>query len=257
MNMLVIENVSRTFANGETGFKNINLTVKKGEIIGILGTSGCGKSTLLRVLSGLDDGYTGTVKIDGNIVRSVHEKIGIIFQEPRLLPWLNVIDNVAFGLKSHDQKKEKAKEYISSVGLAGFENHYPKDLSGGMAQRVAIARALITAPEILLLDEPFSALDAFTKMQLQDLLLSIWEKYQSTMLLVTHDVDEALYLCDRIIILRGQPGEIHHILKIEQKRPRARGDADLGRLKEKIINLLDLSHNNVQPTSSIKEVQKV
>jgi sulfonate transport system ATP-binding protein len=249
MNMLVIENVSRTFANGETGFKNINLTVKKGEIIGILGTSGCGKSTLLRVLSGLDDGYTGTVKIDGNIVRSVHEKIGIIFQEPRLLPWLNVIDNVAFGLKSHDQKKEKAKEYISSVGLAGFENHYPKDLSGGMAQRVAIARALITAPEILLLDEPFSALDAFTKMQLQDLLLSIWEKYQSTMLLVTHDVDEALYLCDRIIILRGQPGEIHHILKIEQKRPRARGDADLGRLKEKIINLLDLSHNKVQPTS--------
>jgi sulfonate transport system ATP-binding protein len=248
MNMLVIENVSRTFANGETGFKNINLTVKKGEIIGILGTSGCGKSTLLRVLSGLDDGYTGTVKIDGNIVRSVHEKIGIIFQEPRLLPWLNVIDNVAFGLKSHDQKKEKAKEYISSVGLAGFENHYPKDLSGGMAQRVAIARALITAPEILLLDEPFSALDAFTKMQLQDLLLSIWEKYQSTMLLVTHDVDEALYLCDRIIILRGQPGEIHHILKIEQKRPRARGDADLGRLKEKIINLLDLSHNKVQPT---------
>jgi sulfonate transport system ATP-binding protein len=248
MNMLVIENVSRTFANGETGFKNINLTVKKGEIIGILGTSGCGKSTLLRVLSGLDDGYTGTVKIDGNIVRSVPEKIGIIFQEPRLLPWLNVIDNVAFGLKSHDQKKEKAKEYISSVGLAGFENHYPKDLSGGMAQRVAIARALITAPEILLLDEPFSALDAFTKMQLQDLLLSIWEKYQSTMLLVTHDVDEALYLCDRIIILRGQPGEIHHILKIEQKRPRARGDADLGRLKEKIINLLDLSHNKVQPT---------
>ncbi|EIJ82155.1 ABC transporter-like protein [Bacillus methanolicus PB1] len=242
--MLAIENVSRTFANGETGLKNINLTVQKGEIIGILGTSGCGKSTLLRVLSGLDEGYAGTVKIDGDIVRSVHEKIGIIFQEPRLLPWLNVIDNVAFGLKNNDQKMEIAKKYISLVGLAGFENHYPKDLSGGMAQRVAIARALVTAPEILLLDEPFSALDAFTKMQLQDLLLSIWEQYQSTMLLVTHDVDEALYLCDRIIILRGQPGEICDMLTIEQKRPRARGDAYLGQLKEKIINLLDLSTNS-------------
>lgn len=242
--MLAIENVSRTFANGETGFKNINLTVQKGEIIGILGTSGCGKSTLLRVLSGLDEGYAGTVKIYGNIVRSVHEKIGIIFQEPRLLPWLNVIDNVAFGLNNNEQKIEIAKKYISLVGLAGFENHYPKDLSGGMAQRVAIARALVTAPEILLLDEPFSALDAFTKMQLQDLLLSIWEQYQSTMLLVTHDVDEALYLCDRIIILRGQPGEIFDMLTIEQKRPRTRGDAYLGQLKEKIINLLDLSTNS-------------
>ncbi|MBU8880131.1 ABC transporter ATP-binding protein [Bacillus sp. FJAT-29790] len=239
--MLAIENVSRTFTNGETGFKNINLSVNKGEIIGILGTSGCGKSTLLRVLSGLDEEYRGTVRIGGEAVRSVHEKIGMIFQEHRLLPWLKVIENVAFGLNNSLQKNEKASKYLDSVGLKGFENHYPKDLSGGMAQRVAIARVLVTAPEILLLDEPFSALDAFTKMQLQDLLLSIWQQYQSTILLVTHDIDEALYLCDRIIILRGQPGEVYSEIAIDQPKPRARGDAYLGQLKEKIIHLLDLS----------------
>lgn len=239
--MLTIENVTRTFSNGSTGFNNINLAVEKGEVIGILGTSGCGKSTLLRVLSGLDANYAGTVSIDGTAIDSVHEKIGMIFQEPRLLPWLTVLDNVSFGLKQVQNKKEKALEYLESVGLKGFENHYPKDLSGGMAQRTAIARALVTAPEILLLDEPFSALDAFTKMQLQDLLLSIWQRYNSTILLVTHDIDEALYLCDRIIILRGRPGEIHAEIEIAQPKPRSRGDAELAKKKDEIIKLLDLS----------------
>ncbi|MDQ0273644.1 ABC transporter ATP-binding protein [Cytobacillus purgationiresistens] len=242
--MLAIENVSRTFSNGETGFKNLNLSVKKGEVIGILGTSGCGKSTLLRVLSGLDEHYDGQVKIDGESVTAVHEKIGMIFQEPRLLPWLKVRENIPFGLKSDEHKTEKALKYIESVGLNGFENHYPKDLSGGMAQRVAIARALVTAPEILLLDEPFSALDAFTKMQLQDLLLAIWQQYHSTILLVTHDIDEALYLCDRILILRGQPGEIYEELTIPKLKPRGRGDAELAKMKDQIIKLLDLSQIN-------------
>lgn len=239
--MLAIENVTRTFSNGETGFKNINLSIQKGDIIGILGTSGCGKSTLLRVLSGLDTDYKGSVQIDGEAVRSVNEKTGMIFQEPRLLPWLKVIDNISFGLKNDSQKHEKANKYLESVGLKGFGGHYPKDLSGGMAQRVAIARALVNAPEILLLDEPFSALDAFTKMQLQDLLLSIWKQYESTILLVTHDIDEALYLCDRIIILRGQPGEVYSEIAIDLPKPRARGDVHLGQLKDKIIHLLDLS----------------
>lgn len=235
--MLAVKNVSRTFSNGATGFKNVNFETKKGEIIGVLGTSGCGKSTLLRVLSGLDADYTGTVKISGDTIKSVHEKVGVIFQESRLMPWLTVKENISFGLRD-SQKDEKAQEYIKLVGLQGFENHYPKDISGGMAQRVSIARALITAPEVLLLDEPFSALDAFTKMQLQDLLLTIWNEYKSTMLLVTHDIDEALYLCDRIIILKGQPGEIYETIQINAQRPRSRGDVKLAQLKAEILALL-------------------
>lgn len=238
--MLAIENVTRTFEN-EAGFKNIHLTVNKGEIIGILGTSGCGKSTLLRVLSGLDQGYKGTIKINNEAINSVHEKIGMVFQEPRLMPWLTVIENVGFGLKDPSERKKKSQQFIEFVGLSGFENQYPKDLSGGMAQRVAIARALVSAPEILLLDEPFSALDAFTKMKLQDLLLSIWNEYKSTFILVTHDIDEALYLCDRILILRGQPGIVHEELKIDVPRPRARGDIKLAQLKDEVLHLLDLS----------------
>lgn len=240
--MLAIENVTRTFDNG-AGFKNIDLTVNEGEIIGILGTSGCGKSTLLRVLSGLDQGYKGTIKINDEVITSVHEKIGMVFQEARLMPWLTVIENVGFGLKvkNRSEQREKAQQLIQSVGLTGFENQYPKDLSGGMAQRVAIARALVSAPEILLLDEPFSALDAFTKMKLQDLLLSIWNEYKSTFVLVTHDIDEALYLCDRILILRGQPGIVYEELRIEIPRPRARGDLLLAQLKDKVLSLLDLS----------------
>lgn len=236
--MLAVQNVSRTFSNGTTGFKNVNFETKKGEIIGVLGTSGCGKSTLLRVLSGLDSDYTGTVKISGDKINSVHEKVGVIFQESRLMPWLTVLENISFGLRKDNQKIEKAQEYIRLVGLQGFENHYPKDISGGMAQRVSIARALITAPEVLLLDEPFSALDAFTKMQLQDLLLTIWEKYKSTMILVTHDIDEALYLCDRIIVLKGQPGEIYQTIQIKEPKPRSRGDVGLAQRKAEILTLL-------------------
>ncbi len=236
--MLAVQNVSRTFSNGTTGFKNINLETKQGEIVGVLGTSGCGKSTLLRVLSGLDSDYTGTVKISGDIIKSVHEKVGVIFQESRLMPWLTVLENISFGLKNDSKKSEKAQEYVKLVGLQGFENHYPKDISGGMAQRVSIARALITAPQVLLLDEPFSALDAFTKMQLQDLLLTIWEKYKSTMLVVTHDIDEALYLCDRIVILKGQPGEIYQTIQIDDPKPRSRGDIKLAQLKAEILSLL-------------------
>ncbi|MEH7224059.1 ABC transporter ATP-binding protein [Bacillus sp. JJ1566] len=236
--MLAVQNVSRTFSNGKTGFKNISLETKQGEIIGVLGTSGCGKSTLLRVLAGLDSDYSGTVKISGDTIKSVHEKVGVIFQESRLMPWLNVIENISFGLKNDREKNEKAREYIKLVGLQGFENHYPKDISGGMAQRVSIARALITAPEVLLLDEPFSALDAFTKMQLQDLLLTIWDTYKSTMVLVTHDIDEALYLCDRIVVLKGQPGEIYQTIQVEEPKPRSRGDVKLAQLKAEILALL-------------------
>ncbi|WP_027956863.1 ABC transporter ATP-binding protein [Halobacillus kuroshimensis] len=235
--MLTVKKVSRTFQSGATGFENIDLQVKRGEVVGVLGTSGCGKSTLLRVLSGLDPEYEGSIQTKSE---NRGNAFGMMFQEPRLMPWLDVLDNVTFGF-SKPSKKEAALELIETVGLKGFEHHYPKDLSGGMAQRAAIARSLLSQPDILLLDEPFSALDAFTKMQLQDLLLSIWEKHHTTTLLVTHDIDEALYLCDRIVIMRGQPGQIESELFIQRPKPRKRGDAVLGELKEQILKELDFT----------------
>ncbi|HEY4552643.1 MAG TPA: ABC transporter ATP-binding protein [Bacillaceae bacterium] len=233
--MLAVQHMSRTFNEGKAGFRNISFNIRQAEIIGILGTSGCGKSTLLRVLSGLDPHYQGQFSSEST------RNIGMMFQEPRLMPWLSVMDNVCFGSK-HSNQKHLAKELLKLVGLNGYEGYYPKDLSGGMAQRTAIARSLITEPEVLLLDEPFSALDAFTKMQLQDVLLDIWERRRTTMVLVTHDIDEALYLCDRIFILRGQPGELYEEIQINEQKPRSRGDASLAVKKDEILGLLDLNN---------------
>ncbi|MDQ0484352.1 ABC transporter ATP-binding protein [Guptibacillus hwajinpoensis] len=238
---LQVRNVSKEFENRKA-IENISFSTERGEIIGILGTSGCGKSTLLRSVSGLDTSYSGDVLLDGQVCRHVDERLGFIFQQPRLMPWLSVIENVSFGLNGRkDEKQKNAARYLDLVGLKGNESDYPKQLSGGMAQRVAIARALVTSPEYLLLDEPFSALDAFTKMKLQDLLLEIWEAYQTTILLVTHDVEEALYLCDRLIILKGQPGTIDEELLIDEPRPRSRGSAKLAAYKEHILNRLELT----------------
>lgn len=239
--LLKVNNVSRTF-NEVRAFHDLSFSCTDGEVIGVLGTSGCGKSTLLRTIAGLDKGYEGSIQIAGQESREANTSIGVMFQEPRLMPWLPVIDNVTFGLKGNEQeKKDKALEMIELVGLKTKENLYPRELSGGMAQRVAIARSLVTSPKILLLDEPLSALDAFTKMQLQDLLLDIWEKRKTTMLLVTHDIDEALYLCDRLLVLRGQPGELHSVVTVDSERPRSRGDVNLAQQKEEILEILDLS----------------
>lgn len=233
--MLAVQNITRTFNEGKAGFNPLTFSIQEGEIIGILGTSGCGKSTLLRVLSGLDKQYEGEISVD-------QEKVGMMFQEPRLMPWLTVEENVGFGTKD-EEKRKFIQSFIDLVGLTGFEKHYPKDLSGGMAQRVAIARSLVTNPEILLLDEPFSAVDAFTKMQLQELLLSIWNQHHTTMLLVTHDIDEALYLCDRIFILRGQPGELYAEINIDEAKPRTRSSHRLAEKKEEILKLLNLNNH--------------
>jgi ABC-type nitrate/sulfonate/bicarbonate transport system ATPase subunit len=243
---LELRNVSRNF-DGKSVVNSISFSARPGEIIGLLGTSGCGKSTLLRAISGLDSGYEGEIALNGNTTKKIHDTVGFIFQEPRLFPWLTVLNNVTFGLKGDKKEKvARATKYLENVGLAGCGELYPRQLSGGMAQRVAIARALVTSPEILLLDEPFSALDAFTKMQLQDLLLDVWKTYQTTIVLVTHDIDEAAYLCDRIIILRGQPGEMAKEVEITETRPRGRGSKQLTAYKADILNSLDLNKSGVQ-----------
>lgn len=246
--MLRIENVSKRFTNGFIALDDLNLTVDQGEIVSLVGTSGCGKSTLLRIISGLEYPTVGEVFIDDELINSPHPKIGLIFQEPRLMPWLSVRENVEFGLDTLPnvkfnrlEKRDLVDRILERVSLTEFANTLPRQLSGGMAQRVAIARALITKPSILLLDEPFSALDAFIRMKLQDHLLSIWDYDRPTLILVTHDIEEALVLSDRVIVLRGNPGHIHQEFTIDLPRPRKRTDQVFQQWKESILATLDLS----------------
>jgi sulfonate transport system ATP-binding protein len=239
--MLRVENVYKQFDNGFLALDAINLEVHPGEIVSLVGTSGCGKSTLLRIILGLDFPSEGDVWIDNEPIAAPHPEIGMIFQEPRLMPWLTVKDNVRFGLEQAADSAAAIATTLTKVGLADFADALPRQLSGGMAQRVAIARALITQPSILLLDEPFSALDAFTRTKLQDHLLHIWKYDCPTMLLVTHDIEEALVLSDRIIVMRSNPGRIHREFVLDLPRPRKRTDTNLQQWKERLLNELDLS----------------
>ena len=241
--MLLIEELHKRFSNGFIGLGAIDLTVNRSEIISLIGTSGCGKSTILRIIAGLSFPSSGTVRIDDQIITKPHPEISIIFQESRLMPWLTVWENIQFGLQHlpKTQRNLLTGEIIEKVGLTQFAKALPKELSGGMAQRVAIARALVTNPSILLLDEPFSALDAFTRLSLQDHLLQIWEYDRPTMILVTHDVEEALMLSDRVIVMRGNPGRIHQEFAIDLPRPRRRTDSHLQYWKEQLLEALDLS----------------
>lgn len=238
-----IENVTKQFENGYVALAGVSLQVNVGEIVSLVGTSGCGKSTLLRLVAGLDSPTSGRVAIANKTVNSPHPDVGIIFQEPRLMPWLTVRQNVEFGLEriSPVEKTRLANSTLERVGLAQFAQALPRQLSGGMAQRVAIARALVTNPSILLLDEPFSALDAFTRIKLQEHLLQIWADDRPTMLLVTHDVEEAVVLSDRIIVMRGNPGQVYQEYTLDLPRPRKRTDLNFQRWKEQLLNALDLS----------------
>jgi sulfonate transport system ATP-binding protein len=240
--MLEVSGVSKRFDNGHLALDEVDLTVTEGEILGIVGTSGCGKSTLLRVVSGLEEPSAGEVRIDGAAVRGPRREVGIVFQEPRLMPWLNVARNVEFGLNGlgRAEKASLSAAALRKVGLARSADALPRELSGGMAQRVAIARALVGKLSILLLDEPFSALDALTRMKLQDHLLEIWRYDRPTMVFVTHDIDEALVLADRIVVMRGNPGRIHAELVVALPRPRRRLDLAFQTLKEKILEELNL-----------------
>lgn len=241
--MLSIENVHKQFNNGFIALEAIDLQVYPGEIVSLVGTSGCGKSTLLRVIAGLTAPTMGEVLIDGDRITAPHPKVGLIFQEARLMPWLSVAENVQFGLGgfSPQQKERRSHQILEKVHLAGFANALPRQLSGGMAQRVAIARALVTQPDILLLDEPFSALDSFTRSQLQDHLLEIWADDRPTLILVTHDIEEALVLSDRIVVMHPHPGRVYREVQLDLPRPRSRSSAEFQHWKEMLIQDLDLS----------------
>lgn len=238
-NSLVINHLNKKFDVDKKQveiLKDINLTIKKGEFITIVGHSGCGKSTLLKIIAGLVGYSEGEIIRNGKPVTGPDTDCGMVFQEHRLLPWLKIKDNIGFGLDKSDKHKwnETIQKYIKLVKLQGFENAYPSQLSGGMSQRAAIARGLVTNPDILLLDEPFGALDALTRVQMQKEILRIWEEQQTTMIMVTHDIDEAIYLGNRIIVMSARPGEIKEIITVDSANAKVRGSADFSYYKQKV-----------------------
>jgi sulfonate transport system ATP-binding protein len=216
---------------------DINITIPPGKFISIVGSSGCGKTTLLRIVLGLETNYEGSAKIDGEQIVGPGPNRGIVFQDHRLLPWLTVGENVAFGLDGKSRKEREAivDENLKLVGLSGFKSAYPSQLSGGMAQRAAIARALANKPEILLLDEPLGSLDAMTRMHMQKELERIWLLENITMILVTHDVEEAIYLGDKVVIMSSRPGVIKKVIDIPLARPRDRACFEFIKIKEEIL----------------------
>ena len=229
MSKLVIDSVSRTFPGAQGGpltvaLERTDLAVEENDFICILGPSGCGKSTLLRLVAGLDAPDTGGVRLDGRNVTRPGPERGMVFQSYTLFPWLNVRQNVCFGLREKGMPEAEqarlADSFIDRVGLGGFEKHFPKMLSGGMQQRTALARALVNDPEILLLDEPFGALDNQTRALMQELLLGIWEADAKTVLFVTHDIDEAIFLANRVAVMSARPGHIKYQLRVTLPHPR-------------------------------------
>lgn len=256
--VLEIKGVHRTYIDGDDpqtanvveALKDINLEVRRGEFLSIIGSSGCGKTTLLRLIGGLDKPQAGELLIDGSPITGPDPQRGYVFQQGSLFPWLTVEQNIASGLKArhvYKESKHRIPELIHMVGLDGFEDAYPHQISGGMAQRVAIARALINNPKLLLLDEPMGALDSFTRADLQDKLLEIRKQNDATMVLVTHDVDEALYLSDRVVIMTPRPGSISEIMDIKLPHPRERGGDFFFNYRREILDHFHLASAEPKP----------
>lgn len=227
---------------GRAVLGDTRLVIHPGEIVSLLGPSGCGKSTLLRIVAGLDRDFEGAVALRGERLDGPSPELGVIFQEPRLLPWIDVANNVSFPLRARGETAQQAARLLAEVGLAGIEGCWPKELSGGMAQRVAIARGLFSRPCMLLLDEPFSAVDAITRMRLQDLLLAVTQAHRMAALVVTHDIDEALLLSDRVLLMQpghgGTGGGIVHELRVTSARPRERHATDDAALRAALLGRL-------------------
>src|SRR5579871_5429509 len=248
---LRVVDVSKHFASVDDAGRrtqaldSVSLSIRPGELVSILGPSGCGKSTLLRLIAGLDVPDSGTLWVGSEPISSPSAERGLVFQDPNLFPWLTVRRNVGAGLVARgmlSQKRAEVDDFMRLVGLEGFAEVYPHHLSGGMAQRVALARALINHPKILLLDEPLGALDAFTRMRMQDEVLRLWQARGTTILLVTHDIDEAIYMSSRIVIMTPRPGRIEQVIDIPLDRPRERSSPEFLQLRGDILELLHFGH---------------
>jgi NitT/TauT family transport system ATP-binding protein len=246
MKNLTIEHVTKEFTKEDgsvtIALEDINLEIKDEEFICFVGPSGCGKTTLLRIIAGLETATSGEIRLNDTAIEGPDPKRGMVFQEYSLFPWRRVIDNITFGLEMQGvpkgERQKMAEEYLAMVGLAQFRDAYPFELSGGMRQRVAIARALANDPDVLLMDEPFGALDAQTRNLMQTELLEIWEETKKTVLFVTHSVDEAVYLGDRIVVLSARPGRVCEIIDIDMERPRDRTSAEFASVRRHVLGLM-------------------
>jgi NitT/TauT family transport system ATP-binding protein len=246
MGKLEIRDLNQSFSKDDGSrlvvLEHISFDVKDKEFVCILGSSGCGKTTLLRMIAGLDTAESGSIRLDAEEMRGTSPKVGMVFQEYSLFPWRSVIDNIAFGLEMQGMAKDEryriAEHYLKLVNLGQFRDSFPSELSGGMRQRVAVARALALDPVLLLMDEPFGALDAQTRNMLQQELLEIWEKTKKTIIFITHSVDEAVFLSDRIIVLTPRPGRICRIFPVNLPRPRDRTGPEFAQVRREVLDLI-------------------
>ncbi len=244
-----VKNINKSFKSKKTNqlsvLEDINLTIDDGELVCLLGPSGCGKTTLLRLIAGLDQPTSGEIIANGEKVLKPSGDRAVIFQQYSLFPWLTVLQNVTFGLEmtnkgSKEENVAAAERYLTSVGLIDFKDSYPHELSGGMKQRVAIIRSLLNHSPILLMDEPFSALDMQNRHKLQSQLIGVWKRFENTIVFVTHDVDEAVYLADKIVIMGKNPGRIDKVIEVDMERPRKRDSEEFIALQESIVENLDM-----------------
>ncbi len=241
---VALRGLSKYYDGAHRALENIDLDIDTRESVALLGPSGCGKSTLIRILAGLETATAGDVTLDGRAAKGPTSEVTLVFQEPRLMPWLTVEDNVRLALvdQTPAQQEPRIRDALKAVGLETFAKALPRQLSGGMAQRAAVARALVRRPSVLLLDEPFSALDSFTRRRLQDHLTELWRSAKFTLLLVTHDIEEAIVVADRIVVLAGPPGRIAEDIRVDLPRPRERSSTQLQSLRQHLEDVISASH---------------